>query len=108
LRKKPHIRSRLGSKGPCNIPYKTIQKAPKISPKCPFFDSLYGKLKSSLRRQWRIAIATIANTPLPQHQFKKTSIPIKIYLKNLAILKSLNFSIYRKSLIFSEKVFKKN
>jgi hypothetical protein len=32
-----------GSKGLCDIPYKKIQKAPKIPPKSPFFDILYWK-----------------------------------------------------------------
>jgi hypothetical protein len=33
-----------GSKGPCDIPNKKIQKAPEIPSKRPFLDIVYGRL----------------------------------------------------------------
>jgi hypothetical protein len=43
------LRGGLGSKGLCDTQYKKFQKAPKTSPKDPFFDIMYGRLKRPLR-----------------------------------------------------------
>jgi hypothetical protein len=42
-------RGGLGLKGLCDHPNKKIQMVPKISPKDPFFDILYGRLSRLLR-----------------------------------------------------------
>jgi hypothetical protein len=91
LRKKPDIRGRLGSKGPC-IPYKKIQKAP------------------FLNFVWEIEKLTATNDPLPLWPIRSCLTLKKLLFLNIQKflfgVRGIDFQLYQmKRLVNSTNLF---